>query len=52
MVTARTGIDAADEEEHLAIRMAPPTIQLLRGRAAKKGISDCALATILLEIVV
>ena len=39
MVTARTGIDAADEEEHLAIRMAPPTIQLLR-------------ATILLEIVV
>ena len=52
MVTAPTGIDAADEEEHLAIRMAPQTIHLLRSRAAKKGISDCALATMLLEIVV
>ena len=52
MVTAPTGIDAADEEEHLAIRMAPQTIHLLRSRAAKKGISDCVLATMLLEIVV
>jgi hypothetical protein len=52
MVTARTGIDAADEEEHLVIRMAPPTIDLLRSRATQKGISDCALATMLLEIIV
>ena len=52
MVTARTEIDAADGEEHLVIRMAPPAIHLLRSRAAKKGISDCALATMLLEIIV
>ena len=53
MVTARTEIDATDEEEeHLVIRMAPPTIHLLRSRAAKKGISECALATMLLEIIV
>ena len=52
MVTARTGINAADEEEHLVIRMAPPTIDLLRSRATQKGISDCALAGMLLEIIV
>ena len=54
MVTARTGIDAADEEEeeHLVIRMPAPTSHLLRRRAAQKGISDCALATMLLEIIV
>ena len=54
MVTARTEKDATDEEEegHLVIRMAPPTIHLLRSRAAKKGISECALATMLLEIIV
>jgi hypothetical protein len=52
MVTARRGIDAADEEGHLVIRMAPPTSHLLRSRAAQKGISDCELATMLLEIIV
>jgi hypothetical protein len=52
MVTARTVIHAADEEEHLVIRMPPPTSHLLRSRAAQKGISDCALATMLLEIIV
>jgi hypothetical protein len=52
MVTARTDIDAADEEQHLVIRMASPTLHLLRSRAAQKGISDCALAGMLLEIIV
>jgi hypothetical protein len=52
MVTARTGIDAADDEQHLMIRMAPPTLHLLQSRAAQKGISDCALARMLLEIIV
>ena len=52
MVTARTAIHAADEEEHLVIRMPPPISHLLRRRAAQKGISDCALATMLLEIIV
>ena len=52
MVTARTDIDAADEEQHLVIRMASPTLHLLRSRAAQKGISDCALARMLLEIII
>jgi hypothetical protein len=52
MVTARREIDAADEENQLVIRMPPATSHLLRSRAAQKGISDCALATMLLEIIV
>jgi hypothetical protein len=32
--------------------MASPTLHLLRSRAAQKAISDCALAGMLLEIIV
>ena len=52
MASAQTGIDAAEWEEHLVIRMAPPTIHLLRSRAAQKGISEGALAIRLLEVIV
>jgi len=51
-VTKRHEIDAVDQEDLLVIWMPQPAVQLLRSRAARKGISESALATILLETVV
>ena len=51
-VTKRNEIDAVDQEDLLVIWMPQPAVQLLRSRAARKGISESALATILLETVV
>ena len=50
--TARSETGAASEEEHLVLRIAPPAIQHLRSRAARKGLSDSVLATMLLETIV
>ena len=50
--TARSETGAASEEEHLVLRVARPTIQHLRSRAARKGLSDSVLATMLLETIV
>jgi hypothetical protein len=51
-VTKRNEIDAVDQEDHLVIWMPRATVHHLRSRAARKGISESALATILLETVV
>jgi hypothetical protein len=51
-VTARSERGAAFEGEHLVLRVARPTIQHLRSRAARKGLSDSVLATMLLETIV
>jgi len=50
--TKRNEIDAVDQEDHLVIWMPRATVHHLRSRAARKGISESALATILLETVV
>ena len=50
--TARSETGAASEEEHLVLRIARPAIQHLRSRAARKGLSDSVLATMLLETIV
>ena len=51
-VTKRHEIDAVDQEDLLVIWMPQPAVHHLRSRAARKGISESALATILLETVV
>jgi hypothetical protein len=50
--TKRNEIGALDQEDHLVIWMPPATVHHLQSRAARKGISESALATILLETVV
>ena len=51
-ITVRSETGAAYEDEHLVLRVARATIQHLRSRAARKGLSDSVLATMLLETIV
>jgi hypothetical protein len=50
-IPAGNEIDAADQGEHLVIRMAQSTVHRLQSQATRKGISESALAVVLLETI-